>query len=484
LEKDKHAIARRRVEPLSDQQVIDEAKKLIAWLPNVSNIDKIVRGWLGTSNTLSLRICQQLGYDVQSEAGYGKFRDNCLTCHGGYRQEVESDAAEFAKGQPGISCNYCHQVGDDSRWVMAHGLRDNRETWRALTPAAKSRGGMRDLVTTSKQASLCLDCHIGNRAENKFVTHEMYAAGHPPLPSIELQTFCEQMPQHWRSLSEAHDAMPAGLRESYFSLNFPGVPNPDTTYWNTRKLLVGALVAHAKTLDLMIETQAMDEWGDYALYDCAACHHELETSSRRQQRGYPAAPGRPRLPEWAHLQLMHIGSYLVEDQAGIMGLESELVERVGEIPFGAGQRVSGSARQLRERLSAAVDDAERKPVDEKVAVGVLRGLAQTPGKRLLTYDAARQVVWAMQTVAAEMKAQGAALDPNIDRMIAQLSEPQVGDGRTGIETELPAGRDRFIYEKGLQADLNRRNAFDSSVLESRLRAINALLSGTASSDPK
>ena len=32
---------------------------------------------------------------------------------------------------------------------------------------------------------MCLSCHLGNAREGRVVTHEMYAAGHPPLPGFE-----------------------------------------------------------------------------------------------------------------------------------------------------------------------------------------------------------------------------------------------------------------------------------------------------------
>ena len=34
------------------------------------------------------------------------------------------------------------------------------------------------------------------------MTHEMYAAGHPPLPSIEVATFANSIPRHWWLLAE------------------------------------------------------------------------------------------------------------------------------------------------------------------------------------------------------------------------------------------------------------------------------------------
>ncbi len=473
LANDKHAIARRRVEPLTKDEVLEQAKSL---QQQYGADIGIVKGWLGTSNILSHRMCEKLRYDVKDAAGYAQFQDNCLTCHGGYRSDVESDKADFATGQPGISCNYCHQIGSNDRWVDAHSSNSNetREAWRAASSSMKAGVGMRDLVTTSKQADLCFDCHIGNRSQNRFITHEMYAAGHPPLPSIELQTFCDQMPQHWRTLSEVHEALPEPMKDSYFQTNFPGTQNADVTFWNTRKMLIGALAARVKTLDLVLQSAEMNQWADYALYDCAACHHELKTVSRRQQRGYPAAPGRPRQPEWPD-SLFHIGLFLVKDEPAIMSTETALSQRFGEQPFGDPARVSVTANELRAQIEQAIKMAETTPVDAEIARGVLRGLAQTPTDKLLVYDSARQVVWAIRVIAAEMEAEGIPLDDPLKQLIAGLDQPQIAPGSIGLSTTLPAGRQKFIYPDGLRGDLDRRANFDPDTLEARLREINTLL---------
>ena len=49
-----------------------------------------------------------------------------------------------------------------------------------------------------RRTELCLSCHVGDIACGKFVTHDMFAAGDPPLPAFEIETFLEQMPPHWR----------------------------------------------------------------------------------------------------------------------------------------------------------------------------------------------------------------------------------------------------------------------------------------------
>src|SRR5438874_5719430 len=61
---------------------------------------------------------------------------------------------------------------------------------------------MTDLWDPAKRARLCAACHVGDPAQGKFVTHEMYAAGHPPLPGFEPAAFSNAMPRHWQYLRE------------------------------------------------------------------------------------------------------------------------------------------------------------------------------------------------------------------------------------------------------------------------------------------
>ena len=307
VRKDKHAIARRRVEPLTRQQLNEELRLL---REGGLNNDEVLQ-WLGRSNMLSRQICDQLGYDVTNDQGYARFRESCLGCHGGYSEA--SQDRQFSKTkpgrfqaevqQPGISCNYCHQLGNETAWIDEHDSPDN---WRLLSPQKKSQRGMRDLVAFDAQAALCCDCHMGNISQNKFVTHEMYAAGHPPLPSFELQTFCELMPQHWRTPAELYQALNNfDQRDKYFETNYPWQfgggehdSRPGDEFWKTRKVIAGALQAQQRSLELLVQAADTKRWGDYALYDCAACHHELRVDSRRQQVGWPGVPGRPRQPIW------------------------------------------------------------------------------------------------------------------------------------------------------------------------------------------
>ena len=521
LTTDKHTIARRRVEPFAKDQAEQQLENLFDTMADQQDgsiealteigipidrskigLTEVPRDWIGQSNVLSRRICDKLwgNGSVTTPEGYNQFRDNCLTCHGGYEAGKPGfDLADLTNAskdsQLGIDCNYCHQIGDNTRWVNAH--REVKK-WRLADPAAKAGAGMRHLVDTSNQASMCFDCHIGNRSKNMFVTHEMYAAGHPPIPSIELQQFCQEMPQHWQTPSKLHQSLEKYKgRDQYFATNYPGLTTQGVTadkmYWSTRKMLIGALVARAKALDLYIESAAVNpatgahQWADYSLYDCAACHHELQSDSVRQNRYITSDsktwnPGRPRENEWPDA-LLTIGYQFLAYAEGssatkqaITGSQQQLTDLFSAQPFGNPDQVGPTAEQMRDQIKTAIEIIERKPVDARIARQMLLGLSRTPSHRMLTYDSARQVVWAIQTIAAELKAEGEPIDAQTQAIVDSLGDPAV----TGIESKIPAGRQQFIYRDALDADLKRRSAFDPATLKAKLTQVGSQLAGTTS----
>ena len=63
---------------------------------------------------------------------------------------------------------------------------------------------MTDLWDSDKRTEVCSSCHIGDAVPEKhrFVTHDMYAAGHPPLPPFETAAFCNMFPRHWQLMNE------------------------------------------------------------------------------------------------------------------------------------------------------------------------------------------------------------------------------------------------------------------------------------------
>jgi hypothetical protein len=113
----------------------------------------------------------------------------CINCHA---LGTLKNTTEQFKREDGVSCAGCH--GPSEKWINDHSL----PKWRLNTPEQKSALKMTDLRDPAVRAELCMSCHVGKASEGKVVTHEMFAAGHPPLPPFDVATFSRNLPPHWR----------------------------------------------------------------------------------------------------------------------------------------------------------------------------------------------------------------------------------------------------------------------------------------------
>src|SRR5262249_48859728 len=150
-----------------------------------------------------------------------------------------------------------------------------REKFRVLSRKEKeAQHGMTDLWDPIRRSKLCASCHVGNASQGKFVTHDMYAAGHPPLPGFEIASFSNQMPRHWQYLAEKPESVQK-------ILGYDGKEQEQA-----KLVLVGAAVSLAESMRL-VAMQAKEEKAglDWANFDCASCHHDLKSPSWRQARG-------------------------------------------------------------------------------------------------------------------------------------------------------------------------------------------------------
>ncbi|MCC6510213.1 MAG: hypothetical protein IT423_13995 [Pirellulaceae bacterium] len=453
LEKDKHAIARQRIEPIPTEQQAGHLADLRAKMATASQqAISIPDYWLGPSNALSARICQQLGKNVNTPDGYQWFCESCLTCHGGY--EVQKSVANQGNKPkpPGISCSYCHQEANgNTQWIDLHAGLTTTDKWRALTPQQKATVGMRDLTPARDQAELCFQCHIGNIDKGMFVTHEMYAAGHPPLPAVELRTLIEEMPRHWQTpqdlLGKARD---------------------------THTIAVGALVAEKQWIELMVGAAASKHWGDYALYDCSACHHELRNDSRRQALRSPGAPGRPRMIEWPHP-----GAIAVTDSLGNKSFKSSLDQLHAAIkkrPFGDRQAVAQIGQTLSNQITESLDHLTLDRLPANYSQRLLSALCDTSAESLLDYQTARCVNWTARGLVQAVGEQDKELSDAEKRlaMLGQIMGPD-GNKRVAVTQSLPATQSEIIYPDFVERELQRQQAYDSDAFTTQLREIGQAL---------
>lgn len=179
----------------------------------------------------------------------------CLDCH------TTNVTASMVDGnvdsEDGVQCEACH--GPASGWRSEH----VSQGWTHEQSVAR---GMTDLRKVPARAQLCAGCHTGN--EKKEVDHELIASGHPIL-QFELDNYTESMPPHWTPNRESH-----GLQA-----------------W-----AVGQVVKFRQSLDNVARHARGDEWPEFADMSCYNCHHSLQGSVWRQERGYPDRAG---LPAWS-----------------------------------------------------------------------------------------------------------------------------------------------------------------------------------------
>jgi hypothetical protein len=228
--------------------------------------DKHSKSWNVLNNDVSQRIAKILSLPDAAHA------PKCLACHAVYAPESEK-ARQFDIND-GVSCESCH--GPASQWLGPHTARD----W----PHEKSVAmGMYDTKNLQLRTAKCLTCHLGTK--EKWVDHEMIAAGHPDLV-FELDSFQAVQPVHWIEKMPGH----------------PEEPNTDPLF-GVRAWSVGQAVQLKESMNRLIRRANGTEgnkglvWPEYAELDCFSCHHSLTpaeeswrlrsvTDNPRTPRGY------------------------------------------------------------------------------------------------------------------------------------------------------------------------------------------------------
>ena len=231
--------------------------------------DKHSRAYQALTGDVGERMARILKLGARAEEA-----PKCLACHALYTTpEQRGRAFEISEG---VSCENCH--GAASAWLGPHTTR----SW----PHEKSVAlGLIDTRNVIHRTEKCLECHLGTK--NKFVDHEMIAAGHPDL-YFELDSFSAVMPRHWKVPRE-------------FEV---GKPVEDAAWVGVREWAAGQAVqlrAGMERLAWRAKNERFDKkdvWPEYSELSCFACHHALGPAkdSWRQEHGYMGR--RPGDPAW------------------------------------------------------------------------------------------------------------------------------------------------------------------------------------------
>jgi hypothetical protein len=393
----------------------------------------------------------------------------CLSCHSVVDAKID-------KGFPrdeGVTCVVCH--GPYEEWVNLHYQRVKPEKWRDLPPEEKQqRFGMTDLSTPIKRATLCASCHVGDLNPNKpakFVTHEMYAAGHPPLPGFEAATFSDQMPKHWKYLREK----PKKIQKI---LHYDGVDEERTKF-----ILVNAAVSLGESMRL-IKCQAVDcakdpdpdkRTLDFANFDCYACHHDLKSPSWRQARVNAGKPGRVPMRPWPSALVRLAVGHAADDDAEAKRLDGEFAAKWRRLqaafedrPFGDPEKIALAANDLERWADALAGKLDKKPCDEAAARKLQARLPSLFDGETPDYDSARQIAWAFDVMYQELQTPPRKPDPRIEEVVKSL--------RNDLKLDLPSGQKHSISEE-LSDGLKRRNSYNPDEFKKALATLSALVGG-------
>jgi hypothetical protein len=208
----------------------------------------------------------------------------CLNCHAPQNDPpfASSDAhGSLSALLDGVSCEACHGAASD--WLGPHVRRD----WADKSDDEKAELGFRSTKNLWERGKTCADCHVGEAGRD--VNHDLYAAGHPRL-FFEMSAFHANMPAHW---DRNNDRQRTG-------------PSHDQSSFEAKLWAIGQLASAEAALDLLIHRaeNARDDfvvrdkdakypsgatvavWPEFAETGCFACHHNLDSPSWRQKRGY------------------------------------------------------------------------------------------------------------------------------------------------------------------------------------------------------
>ena len=365
------------------------------------------------------------------------FRAQCLTCHAGLRSDQSSMTtpgrtyAQFqSEGEPiareSIGCEACHGQGKD--YLVDH----MDPSWLRIEPNEKIGKGFYDLENSALAARVCLSCHFGNPEESKWVTHEMYAAGHPPLPPLDLGKFLDETSnKHWMTLDEKlkkfetleSDRQLEEDRINYLRIHLSASKSGNSDYSalkqtiqthfrKTQQSRIGQLSANLNYHDLLDQqAPAALNWGDYALYDCAGCHQTLYKKIQGNVGSPRRVPGRPQGPLWAKPMLSSHGESQFKQ---LETLQDLIDEALNAKPFGDRGKIQsaieGSASDRAKAKSQLIALAS-EPLDPIGADQWLRGFLQQRQGMLGNRSVANQTYWTLEMYFDDLKKVSEAIHP-------------------------------------------------------------------------
>ena len=469
-------------------------KEMSVWLDH----DKHVQAYAVLGNSLSKHMGELLGIPDPT-------RDRrCLACHSSamvWEDNVETEPtskfqltaqqADLFNLVVGVDCEGCHGPSRAPMvnpqgikgWIDIHtavppndlpcddnGKRLAANYWRYFSPEKKrDEFGYVDVRSPATQTQMCLSCHLGDVKMGRIVTHEMFAAGHPPLPAFDVATFRRQMPAHWLPFHKK----PEQIQKQFLCLA-EGAENPGVVP-QTRLLAVGAVTTIRQYLQLFADIADQQEtmqpkelrplWPELSLYECSACHHDLKLPSWRQARPQ-ARPGRPAMKEWC-FTVAEFGLELLERDSQELTVQMQpLREELARYPFGRPSASVETSRPIIVWADELATRLENRMWSAEDSRRLLRKVVQRGADATLEYDSARDLYWAtvitLEESGLELPAAAPILKALQDQMLVALHDARIGPDGADLQEIIrqdrvplyPTPRPAFLRIGGQEQELD------------------------------
>jgi cytochrome c554/c'-like protein len=390
--------------------------------------DKHARAYQALTGDVGERMARIMKLGAKAEES-----PKCLACHALYTAPDE-------RGRPfetseGVSCENCH--GPAQAWLGQHTGRESPE--KHARSLALGMADTRDVIHRTEK---CLACHLGSA--QKFVDHEMIAAGHPDL-YFELDSFSAVMPRHWKQPRASAPGNRASGPEG--DANWTGVRD-----WSTGQAV--QLRAAMERLVWRAKFERFDHkeiWPEYSELSCFACHHALGPAkeSWRQEHGYSGR--RPGDPAW------NASRYIV------FRVFARQVDRA-------------AAEELDRRLAAVSDEMGKLHPDRSAVVLAATAAAPVAGRlaeRLATmnYDSAI-ALHTMQGIAEDAEAISLGDERAAEQATMALDSLYIAYSRQASPPNAAEVRNAI---NGLFAQLENPSAYDADRFAAALKRVGGLL---------
>ncbi len=326
--------------------------------------DPHAEAWLALTTRRAKAITRNLGWGDPTKAR------QCLACHA-YQPPADKVEATFDV-RDGVQCETCH--GPASAWLGVHaaGLYYYGENLEK---------GMFPTTDPQKRADLCLDCHIGN--ERRFVTHSMYAAGHPPL-SFELGFYS------WFTKTNPENR--AGY--AHFTVDDDYLQRKPWPF-GVKVWAIGQVIQARRILTLVTDPKNGPKglFPELALFECRSCH--------RSQKG-PGVPNvaLPRV-KTANVLFASFAAELVDHGlANRIRADAEAIRTASQEGWEAVIAASARMKRTLDAVEAKLEAHDFTVADNKAS---LRRIAQAYLSGALDeYEAAEQAVLSAGSLVDEL----------------------------------------------------------------------------------